>query len=87
MKGVIFESIGAAAKVVDDLPVPEPAADQLLVKSLYTAINPMYVAVRPLLLPFPPRRDIGRRRHRGWESVSYPLSLTFFLSQPPFSIA
>jgi len=43
MKGVIFESVGAPPKVVDDLPVPEPSPDQILVKSLYTAINPVYV--------------------------------------------
>jgi NADPH:quinone reductase-like Zn-dependent oxidoreductase len=41
MKGVIFESMGAAPKVADDLPVPEPSADQILVKSLYMAINPV----------------------------------------------
>jgi len=43
MKGVIFESAGGPLKVVDDLPVPEPSPDQILVKSLYTAINPVYV--------------------------------------------
>ena len=48
MKGVIFESVGAAPKVVDNLPVPEPSADQVLVKSLYTAINPVY---EEILLP------------------------------------
>jgi hypothetical protein len=42
MKGVIFESAGGPLKVVD-LPVPEPSPDQILVKSLYTAINPVYV--------------------------------------------
>jgi NADPH:quinone reductase-like Zn-dependent oxidoreductase len=58
MKGVIFESAGAAPKVVDDLPVPEPSADQLLVKSLYTAINPVYVAVR--LITLPARLDMAK---------------------------
>jgi NADPH:quinone reductase-like Zn-dependent oxidoreductase len=43
MKGVIFESAGGPLKVVDGLPVPEPSPDQILVKSLYTAINPVYV--------------------------------------------
>lgn len=56
MKGVIFESAGAAPKVVDDQPVPEPSADQLLVKSLYTAINPVYVAVH---LTLPARLDMA----------------------------
>ena len=41
MKGVIFESVGAAPKVVDNLPDLEPGPDQILVKSLYTAINPV----------------------------------------------
>jgi hypothetical protein len=42
MKGVAVEKIGAPTVVVDDLETPEPAADQILVKSIYTAINPMY---------------------------------------------
>ena len=41
MKGVIVEKIGAAATVVDNLDVPEPADDQILVKSLCTAMNPV----------------------------------------------
>ena len=45
MKGAIFESVGAAPKVVDNLPVPEPSVDQILVKSLYTAINPVYAEI------------------------------------------
>ncbi len=43
MKGVTFEKAGASAQVVDDLEVPEPSADQILVKSIYAAINPVYV--------------------------------------------
>lgn len=45
MKGVIFETAGAVPKVVDNLPVPEPSTDQMLVKSLYTAMNPVYVTI------------------------------------------
>jgi NADPH:quinone reductase-like Zn-dependent oxidoreductase len=41
MKGVIFEQVGAEPKVVDTLPKPKPSADQILVKSIYTAINPV----------------------------------------------
>lgn len=41
MKGVIIEKAGAPAKVVDDLEVPEPSDDQVLVKSVYSAINPV----------------------------------------------
>jgi NADPH:quinone reductase-like Zn-dependent oxidoreductase len=41
MKGVIFEKAGAAPEVTDSLEKPKPGADQVLVKSLYTAINPV----------------------------------------------
>ncbi len=41
MKGVIVEKPQAAFKIVDDLEKPEPGPDQILVKSLYTAINPV----------------------------------------------
>ena len=43
MKGVAFDKIGAAAAVVDNLETPEPADDQILIKSIYTAINPVYI--------------------------------------------
>ena len=42
MKGVIVEDAGAPWKVVDNLDVPTPAPDQILVKSIATAINPVY---------------------------------------------
>jgi NADPH:quinone reductase-like Zn-dependent oxidoreductase len=42
MKGVIVKEIGATATVVNDLAVPEPEDSQVLVKSIYTAINPVY---------------------------------------------
>ncbi|KIX10628.1 uncharacterized protein Z518_01712 [Rhinocladiella mackenziei CBS 650.93] len=41
MKGVIFANVGAEPKVVDDLEKPSPGPDQLLVKSVWTAINPV----------------------------------------------
>jgi NADPH:quinone reductase-like Zn-dependent oxidoreductase len=41
MKGVALKSPGAPAEVVDDLAVPEPGDDQVLVKSIYAAINPV----------------------------------------------
>jgi NADPH:quinone reductase-like Zn-dependent oxidoreductase len=43
MKGVIFEKQGAEPKVVDDLEKPSPGPEQLLVKSIWTAINPVWV--------------------------------------------
>jgi len=41
MKGVIVEAPGSPYKVVENLDTPKPAADQLLVKSIVTAINPV----------------------------------------------
>jgi len=41
MKGVAFAKVGAPATLVEDLEMPEPADDQILVKSIYTAINPI----------------------------------------------
>ncbi|KAK2758618.1 hypothetical protein FQN54_003308 [Arachnomyces sp. PD_36] len=41
MKGVTCEKAGAGYKIVDDLEVPEPGPDQILVKSHYAAINPV----------------------------------------------
>jgi len=41
MKGVIAEKNGAPYQVTEDLEVPEPSPDQILVKSLYTAVNPI----------------------------------------------
>ena len=43
MKGVIVEAAGAPYQVVDDLEIPEPGTNQILVKSISTAINPVYV--------------------------------------------
>jgi NADPH:quinone reductase-like Zn-dependent oxidoreductase len=44
MKAVIVKEQGAAATVVDNLEVPEPSDDQVLVKSLYSAMNPVYIS-------------------------------------------
>jgi NADPH:quinone reductase-like Zn-dependent oxidoreductase len=41
MKGVIVEQPQSPFKVADNLEKPEPGPDQILVKSLYTAINPV----------------------------------------------
>ncbi|KAK2745061.1 hypothetical protein FQN55_006418 [Onygenales sp. PD_40] len=40
MKGIICEKVGDPWKIVDNLDVPEPSPDQILVKSIYMAINP-----------------------------------------------
>jgi hypothetical protein len=42
MKGVAFDKISASPAILDNLETPEPADDQILVKSIYTAINPVY---------------------------------------------
>jgi len=41
MKAVLVPSIGASAEVRSDIDVPEPSDTQLLVKCIYTAINPV----------------------------------------------
>lgn len=44
MKGVVTQHMkDPSPSVVDDLEKPEPNATQLLVKSIYAAINPVYV--------------------------------------------
>ena len=41
MKGITVANVGAEWKITEDLPVPEPADDQILVKSVYAAVNPV----------------------------------------------
>ena len=41
MRGAVYESAGTPAKAVDNLPVPKPGPDQVLVKPLWLAINPV----------------------------------------------
>ncbi|KAL2836946.1 chaperonin 10-like protein [Aspergillus pseudoustus] len=41
MKGIIAEYEEAALQVTDSLELPEPSTNQILVKSIYTAINPV----------------------------------------------
>ena len=40
MKAVLIDKIGAGPKVAD-IDVPKPGSDDLLVKTLYFAFNPM----------------------------------------------
>ncbi|TID16188.1 GroES-like protein [Venturia nashicola] len=41
MKGVAFDKIGASPTILDGIETSEPADGQILVKSIYTAINPV----------------------------------------------
>ncbi|OCK83204.1 GroES-like protein [Lepidopterella palustris CBS 459.81] len=52
MKGVAISQVGSPAVVVDDLEIPEPDENQVLVKSIYTAINPVdsYMAMSGILV-------------------------------------
>lgn len=43
MKGAILKAPGASYEVVADIEKPQPATDQILVKSIAAAINPVYV--------------------------------------------
>jgi hypothetical protein len=42
MKGVLVEKAGGEIKVVDDLMKPSPGPDQLLVRPIYVAMQPVY---------------------------------------------
>lgn len=44
MRAVVVKELGAQAHVAHDLPIPEPGEGQVLVKSIYTAINPVYAS-------------------------------------------
>jgi hypothetical protein len=48
MKGVILSKVGGDYEIVDHLEKPEPGRHQILVKSIVTGINPVYV-----ILSFP----------------------------------
>jgi NADPH:quinone reductase-like Zn-dependent oxidoreductase len=50
MKGTILKSAGAAFEVVNDIEKPKPDATQILVKSIATAINPVYAYPNSLQL-------------------------------------
>ena len=43
MKGVSVEKVGAPWTIVDGIEKPKPGLGQVLVKSIFTAINPVYV--------------------------------------------
>ena len=43
MKAIVVPSQGSPMEVWDNLELPEPGDDQILVKSVYAAINPVYV--------------------------------------------
>jgi hypothetical protein len=42
MKGIIAEYEKAPLRITDDLELPEPSTNQILIRSLYTAVNPVY---------------------------------------------
>lgn len=41
MKAIIVEKPAAKPELRDDIPIPEPGEGQILVKSVYTAVNPV----------------------------------------------
>ena len=43
MKAVLVSKVAAAPKI-GDIDVPEPGEGQMLVKTIYTAVNPVYGA-------------------------------------------
>jgi NADPH-dependent curcumin reductase CurA len=48
MKAITIARPGAAPQVDSDIPVPVLGEGQVLVKTLYTAVNPVYVPSFPL---------------------------------------
>lgn len=48
MKGLIVTKPGAPYELVSDIPKPTPGLKQVLVKSLYTGINPVYSLPSPM---------------------------------------
>jgi len=52
MKGLLLSQVGGPLTVVDDLETPNPGKGQILVKSLATAINLVFVSQFSFSLPF-----------------------------------
>ncbi|KAH7371710.1 chaperonin 10-like protein [Pyrenochaeta sp. MPI-SDFR-AT-0127] len=50
MKAIVISQAGATPEIRDDVEVPEPGEGQILVKTLYTAVNPVY-DIQPFLSP------------------------------------
>lgn len=47
MKAITIAQPAAAPQVASDIPVPVPGEGQVRVKTLYTAVNPVYVRSFP----------------------------------------
>jgi len=45
MKGILLAEAGGQFTPVDNLEVPKPSRKQILVKSLVTSINPVFVSI------------------------------------------
>lgn len=43
MKAITISALGATSKVLDGIEIPEPTNGEILVKVLYTAVNPVCV--------------------------------------------
>lgn len=72
MQGVAVDKPGASAVVVDGLEKPEPADGQVLVKSIYTAMNPVYV-LSDLITVKPATLITGLGTH-SWPRLDFSLS-------------
>ena len=75
MKGVIVEGVGAPYKVVDNLEVPQPGEHQVLVKSIATAINPVYVSSKHLCAKYSPCSSDTYMSATGMLINSFPIVL------------
>jgi NADPH:quinone reductase-like Zn-dependent oxidoreductase len=50
MKAVTVASQGAEFKI-SEAPIPEPSDDQMLIKSIYAPVNPVFVVPKSALQP------------------------------------
>ena len=48
MKGILLEKVGGDYALVDSIEKPSPGKNQILIKSLVTAMNPVYSLAAPL---------------------------------------
>ncbi len=63
MKGAIVTNAGAPYELTTEIEKPTPGPDQVLVKSIFSAINPVYVlASRLSPMPGPFQNEMLARR-------------------------
>ncbi|KAF2001804.1 GroES-like protein [Amniculicola lignicola CBS 123094] len=82
MKGITVAQPGAAAQLSSELEVPEPSDTQILVKGMYTAVNPVDAFMKDwgllvLEWPFVPGCDVSGVVVKAGENAVNPLGVPF----------